>query len=309
MTNPPKPNGTIQPLLDVMAALRDPATGCAWDVKQTFESIVPYTLEEAYEVADAIARGDVIDLEEELGDLLLQVVYHARMAEEAGAFSFGDVADGITKKMVRRHPHVFGSDEERRQGAVPGMWDRIKAEEKREKAEKAALRVRNSGVLGDTGADCGGGSDGASICAEAASDQTALPSQLDDVPAALPALVRAVKLQQKAAKVGFDWPDLKPVLAKMREELDELEAELTAQDVDAAKVSDEFGDLLFVMANVARHLKLDPENALRSTNAKFTRRFQMMERWLAAEGRQAAECSLSELDALWDRAKRAEHKG
>lgn len=286
MTNPPKPNGTIAPLLDVMAALRDPKTGCSWDVKQTFESIIPYTLEEAYEVADAIERGDLVDLEEELGDLLLQVVYHARMAEEAGAFAFGDVADGITGKMVRRHPHVFGTDAERANGPQAGSWDRIKAQEKALKAERKA-DASDAGV---------------SIANGGAPE----PSPLDDVPAALPALVRAVKLQQKAAKVGFDWPDLQPVLAKMREELGELEAELSAASPDQTRVADEFGDLLFVMANVARHLKIDPETSLRSTNSKFTRRFRQMELWLAEEGKQPEACSLDELDALWDRAKALE---
>ncbi|MCB1512211.1 MAG: nucleoside triphosphate pyrophosphohydrolase, partial [Hyphomicrobiaceae bacterium] len=232
-------------LLAVMAALRHPETGCPWDLKQTFATIAPYTLEEAYEVSDAIERGDLVDLRDELGDLLLQVVYHARIAEENGAFSFSDVADAITRKMIRRHPHVFGSPEERAAGAEPGFWERIKAEERAERARAHAA----AGIDGRSG-------DGV----------------LADVPAALPALVRAIKLQSKAARVGFDWPSLAPVLDKMREELGELDEAITAGDHD--RVSDEFGDLLFVMANVARHLRIDAEDSLRRTNAKFVRRFE-----------------------------------
>ncbi|MEO1283204.1 MAG: nucleoside triphosphate pyrophosphohydrolase, partial [Pseudomonadota bacterium] len=212
--------------------------------------------------------------------------------EEAGAFAFSDVADGITKKMVRRHPNVFGTAAQRKQGAAPGTWDRIKAEEK---AEKAIRKAEQSAGQVDT--------------TDALPTDRSRSSQLDDVPASLPALVRAVKLQKKAAKVGFDWPDLKPVLAKMREELNELETELSTPAPDTARVADEFGDLLFVMANVARHLKIDPEASLRSTNTKFTRRFQMMEACLASDNRRAEDCTLEDLDALWDRAKAAERDG
>lgn len=285
MTSIPEDTARIDALLAVMAALRDPETGCPWDVEQTFETILPYTLEEAYEVADAIHRGDRVDLEEELGDLLLQVVYHARMAEEEGAFAFPDVVRAITEKMLRRHPHVFGSPEERAAGPQKGAWDRIKQIEKALKAERKKASL---------GADSGMPGRPASI--------------LSDVPMALPALKRAVKLQDKAAKIGFDWPSLAPVLAKMREELGELEAELSAEAPDHDRVADEFGDLLFVMANVARHLKVDAEAALASTNEKFVRRFQRMEAWLAEAGTSPETLSLDELDALWDRAKIEERK-
>jgi ATP diphosphatase len=266
----------IAELLAVMAALRTPGTGCPWDLAQTFATIAPYTIEEAYEVADAIERTDMAALKDELGDLLLQVVYHARLAEEQGAFAFADVVAAITAKMIRRHPHVFGSDAERAAGAAPGFWERIKATEKVDAASRAAAGV------------------------------------LDDVPAALPALTRAVKLQHKAAKVGFDWPSLAPVFAKAREEIAELEEAIavSAQARAAAsdEVAEEFGDLLFVMANVGRHLKIDPETALRAANAKFTRRFQRIEALLAADGRAPAQSTLAEMDRLWDQAKAEERK-
>ncbi len=224
---------SIADLLSVMAALRTPGTGCPWDLEQTFKSIAPYTIEEAYEVADAIERQDLADLKEELGDLLLQVAYHARMAEEQGAFAFADVADAITAKMIRRHPHVFGTEAERAAGAAPGFWERIKAGEK-------AADPRREGL-----------------------------SVLAEVPAGLAALTRAVKLQNKAAKVGFDWPSLAPVLDKLKEELAELEEAIADKDArDQAKTQEEFGDLLFVVANVARHLEIDPEAALRAANEK-----------------------------------------
>jgi nucleoside triphosphate diphosphatase len=264
-----RPSKDISRLLEIMAALRTSATGCPWDLQQTFATIAPYTIEEAYEVADAIARGDLADLKDELGDLLFQVVYHARMAEERDAFAFGDVVEAITTKMIRRHPHVFGSAEERAAGAAPGFWDRAKQAEK-------------------SGNDTAGG-------------------VLDDVPAALPALTRAVKLQNKAAKVGFDWPSLAPVLAKLKEELAELEE--VAGDTqspaggDRTAIEEGFGDLLFVIANVARHLKLDPEAALRSANEKFIRRFRHIEARLAEDGRSPAQSDLAEMDALWDEAK------
>lgn len=296
MTKPVPSRKTIDDLLQVMAALRTPETGCPWDLEQTFKTIAPYTLEEAFEVADAIERGDLVDLREELGDLLLQVVYHARMAEEAGLFDFADVADGITRKMIRRHPHVFGTPQERAAGPQKGSWDRIKAAER---AEKAAAKG-----LGDV---VGG-------------EQASL---LDDIPAALPALSRAVKLQEKAAKVGFDWPSLQPVFDKMREELAELEdvaldacprgllQNVATEPVGGAakeRISEEFGDLLFVMANVARHLKLDPEATLRSANEKFRRRFAYIESRLAEDGRSPSHSDLSEMDGLWEEAKTTERE-
>ncbi len=277
-----KPSKDIARLIEIMAALRTPVTGCPWDLEQTFATIAPYTIEEAYEVADAIQRGDRHDLKDELGDLLLQVVYHARMAEEEHAFAFGDVVEAVTTKMIRRHPHVFGTEEERAAGAEPGFWARIKAEEKaaKPKADKASA------------------------------------SFLADVPAALPALTRAIKLQDKAARVGFDWPSLAPVFDKMREELAELEdvaapadprgANPDRSEAKAAKIAEEFGDLLFVMANVARHLKLDPEAALRAANDKFVRRFQHIEQRLSEQNRSPEGATLAEMDALWDEAKARE---
>lgn len=280
-----EPRKTLADLVAVMAALRAPVTGCPWDLEQTFATIAPYTLEEAYEVADAIARGAMTDLKEELGDLLLQVVYHARLAEEEGAFAFEDVAHGITTKMIRRHPHVFGDEAARTTGAAVGFWEKIKAE------ERAAKKV--SGPLG--------------LTPDAAS------SILEDVPIGMPALTRAIKLQDKAAKVGFDWPSLAPVFDKMREELAELEAaihnaasgRLTGGESEAA-IQEEFGDLLFVMANVARHLNLDPEAALRAANDKFGRRFRFIETSLAARGKTPAQSDLAEMDALWNEAKAQE---
>lgn len=273
--------GALLRLIEIMAALRTPETGCPWDLEQTFQTIAPYTIEEAYEVADAIARGDLADLKDELGDLLLQVVYHARMAEEQGAFAFSDVAEAVNAKMIRRHPHVFGSSEERAAGAQPDFWARIKAEER---AAKVAERARFS-VRGQTPSQ---GSDPHSI--------------LSDVPVGLPALTRAIKLQDKAARVGFDWPDLAPVFAKMKEEIAELEevAFSDAASHSAAAIEEEMGDMLFVMANIARHLKLDPETALRKANDKFTRRFAYIERRLSEMGRTPEQSTLEEMDALWD---------
>jgi len=258
---------TLPQLLAVMAALRTPGSGCPWDLEQTFATIAPYTIEEAYEVADAIARDDIAHLKDELGDLLFQVVYHARMAEEQSAFAFDDVVDAIATKMIRRHPHVFGTPEERTAGAAPGFWERAKQAERSAKAGAASV--------------------------------------LDDVPAALPALTRAVKLQNKAARVGFDWPSLAPVLAKLKEELSELEAEIATQGADQTEeaVAEEFGDLLFVIANVARHLKLDPESALRAANDKFIRRFHYIEERLAEQGIAPSDSTLAEMDALWNEAK------
>jgi ATP diphosphatase len=259
-------------LLDIMARLRDPRTGCAWDVVQTFETIAPYTLEEAHEVADAIARGDPEDLRDELGDLLLQVVFHARMAEEAGLFAFPDVVEAITAKMIRRHPHVFGPQDARSPEMAKGQWARIKAEEK---AERRTRRIA-AGLPVDDGV-------------------------LAAVPAGLDALAQAVKLQDAAGTVGFDWNDPRAVIAKIREELDELEAEIDGGGPSSR--SDELGDVLFALANLGRHLKVDPGAALRATNAKFRRRFAFIERALAAEGRSPAEATLDEMEALWQRAK------
>jgi ATP diphosphatase len=264
-----KPSRDIARLVEIMAALRAPGSGCPWDLEQSFETIAPYTLEEAYEVADAIARGDLHDLKDELGDLLLQVVYHARMAQEEGAFDFGDVVEGITAKLIRRHPHVFAGEQGRTVEAVKGLWERIKAEERTERGN-----VAESGALAG-------------------------------VPVALPALTRALKLQQKAARVGFDWNDPRAVLAKIREEADEIEAELDAREAAAAEV----GDLLFGVVNLARHLGADPEGLMRATNAKFERRFATIEKALAARGKRPQEATLEEMDALWDAAKAAEKAG
>jgi len=260
----------VADLLGVMAALRHPETGCPWDLEQTFQTIAPYTVEEAYEVADAIERRDFEGLKGELGDLLFQAVYHSRIAEEEGQFGFADVVDGITRKMIRRHPHVF-ADTNLRAGFGRSAWEDMKAKEK----------------------------------------GTSEVSVLADVPLALPALTRAVKLQSKAARVGFDWPSLEPVLAKAEEEFAELKAELeeaSASRGSSRRVAEEFGDLLFVMANVARHLGIDPEAALREANAKFVRRFESIEAALRSDGRSPAQSSLEEMDRLWDAAKSAEDK-
>ena len=250
-------------LLDLMARLRDPQQGCPWDLRQDFASVAPYTLEEAYEVADAIARQDFHDLRLELGDLLLQVVFHAQLAREAGLFDFEDVAAGICDKLLRRHPPVFGEAVFESDAARAAAWEAAKA------AERAD---RDTGVLAG-------------------------------VAQALPALKRAQKLQQRAARVGFDWPDLMPVLDKLDEELAEVREALRQDDRDA--VADELGDLLFVMANLARHLKVDAEEALRRGNAKFERRFAYIEQALQAAGRRPEDCTLADLDALWDAAKAA----
>jgi nucleoside triphosphate diphosphatase len=263
-----KASRDIARLIEIMAALRTPGSGCPWDLEQTFRTIAPYTLEEAYEVADAIARDDVAGLKDELGDLLLQVVFHARMAQEQGAFDFADVVETITAKLIRRHPHVFADADGKTAKAVEGLWARIKAEEKAERGEEAAQGA------------------------------------LAGVPVGLPALTRALKLQDKAGNVGFDWNDPRAVLAKIREEADEIEAELD-QD-DQKKTAAEVGDLLFAVVNLARHLQADPEGVLRDTNLKFERRFAAIERALAAQGRTPNDASLSEMDKLWDEAKAAE---
>jgi ATP diphosphatase len=270
------PSRDILRLLEIMAALRTPVTGCPWDLEQDFASIAPYTIEEAYEVVDAITRGDLDDLKDELGDLLLQVVFHARMAEEQQAFSFGDVVEAISRKMIRRHPHVFAdSDGRLTPGHVKEAWDRIKAEEK---AERAARRP--------------------------AEQHVAHTSLLSGVKAGQPALVRAMELQRKASTVGFDWNDPRAVLHKIREEADEIEAALDSGDKQ--ELAAETGDLLFALVNLARHVGADPEAALRGTNAKFERRFAYIERSLEAQGRSLQGASLAEMDALWNEAKTKE---
>jgi ATP diphosphatase len=261
----------VDNLLAIMAALRTPGTGCPWDLEQTFATIAPYTIEEAYEVADAVERGDLADLADELGDLLLQVVFHARMAEEAGAFAFPDVVEAITSKLVRRHPHIFGAARNLAPDEVKALWKRIKAAEKAERRER-----------------------GAPVAAE---------GLLASVPLALPALTRAVKLQEKAGSVGFDWNDIRTVLEKVREEADEIEADLD-KGASPEAIAAEIGDLLFAAANLARHARADPESALRSANAKFMRRFRFIEEQLARQGRTPDGASLEEMDALWDEAKR-----
>jgi nucleoside triphosphate diphosphatase len=302
----------LSELLAVMAALRTPGSGCPWDLQQSFATIAPYTIEEAYEVAEAIERSDMPALKDELGDLLLQVVYHARMAEEQGDFAFADVARAITAKMIRRHPHVFGSATERAAGAAPGFWERIKAEEKRERHSVSSPLVGEGQGGGDGRTSIVGGPPTPNP-----SPQGGGESILDGVPVALPALTRAIKLQNKAAKVGFDWPSLAPVFDKLREELAELEQEIAAGGAKSdqgkprnqAKITDEFGDLLFVVANVARHLDIDAEAALRAANAKFTRRFGTVERKLADQGRSPGQSTLEEMDQLWDEAKAEERTG
>jgi len=266
------PSRDIAALIEIMRRLRTPGEGCPWDLEQTFASIAPYTVEEAYEVADAIERGDMGDLADELGDLLLQVVFHARMAEEIGAFAFGDVVEAITAKMIRRHPHVFADLEAAGPEAAKRRWDEIKADEK---AARSARRAADPGE-----------------------------SLLAEVPRALPALTRALKLQKAAGTVGFDWNDVRAVMAKLREETGEIEEAL---EREPDKVAGEIGDLLFVVVNLARHLKVDPEAALAETNAKFVRRFRFIESALAAQGRSPGEATLDEMDRLWDEAKRREN--
>jgi len=272
------PSPDISRLLEIMAALRTPVTGCPWDLEQNFATIAPFTIEEAYEVVDAIARNDLDDLRDELGDLLLQVVYHARMAEEQNAFAFGDVVESITRKMIRRHPHVFADKDGRLAPShVEELWDRIKAEEK---AERAARRPP---------------------------EPAGPKSLLSSVKAGQPALTRAMELQRKASTVGFDWNDPRAVLHKIREEADEIEAALDKGD--AEELASETGDLLFALVNLARHVGADPETALRGTNAKFERRFAYIERALAARGRSLDGASLTEMDDLWNEAKGEEQPG
>ena len=262
------PADPMDRLIAIMAWLRHPERGCPWDRAQDFVSIASYTIEEAYEVADAIGRRDMADLREELGDLLLQVVYHARMAEEEGAFAFRDVAAAINRKMIDRHPHVFGSESVPDAAAQTVAWEATKAAERAAKADPDA-------------------------------------SVLDGVALALPALLRAEKLQKRAARVGFDWAAPGPVLDKIEEEIAEVRAEVVA-GAPADRLTDEIGDVLFAVANLARHLSIDPEAALRATNDKFTRRFRHVERRLKAQGRTPEAASLEEMEALWVEAKRAE---
>ena len=267
----------LDDLLQLMARLRHPEHGCPWDLKQNYASIVPYTLEEAYEVADAIERGDFDHLPGELGDLLFQVVYYSQLAAEEGRFGFAEVVDGITAKLIRRHPHVFPDGDlyaapdaqKLEEAAVKQRWEELKAEERAARA--------------------------------AAPEQLSL---LDDVPQALPALSRAAKLQKRAAQVGFDWPEALPVLDKVREELDEVLEAMSENDPQA--IAEELGDLLFVVVNLARHLKVEPEAALRAANGKFERRFRFIEQALRDAGRPIENCSLDELDALWGEAKKQE---
>lgn len=267
----PDHGSPIERLLWVMARLRDPDGGCPWDLEQNFSTIAPYTLEEAYEVADAIARDDLDHLEGELGDLLLQVVYHAQMAKEAGLFDFDDVAATIADKMVRRHPHVFGAATIASAEAQSHAWEATKA------------REREARAAGEGGSH----------------------RLLDDVPLALPALMRAAKLQKRAARVGFDWPEATQVLDKIEEEIAELRAEL-GQHAPQERLTDEIGDLLFAAVNLARHLGVDGEAALRSSNAKFERRFAAIEDSLGARGQRLEEASLDEMEQLWQQAKAAE---
>ncbi len=266
---------SVETLRSIMVALRTPVTGCPWDLEQDFSSIAPYTIEEAYEVADAIERRDMHDLCDELGDLLLQVVFHSQMASEEGSFTFDDVVEAVCTKMLRRHPHVFGDAEARSAGAVKGLWEKIKLQEATAKAEAKA------------------------------DDADAQPaSALDGVPVALPALLRAVKLQRNAARVGFDWKELGPVVDKIDEELSELKEEITSGDHKAA--AEEIGDFLFATVNLARHLRIEPEAALHAASVKFSRRFQTVEQRLAENDKLPTDASLEEMDDLWDKAKREE---
>jgi nucleoside triphosphate diphosphatase len=269
--SPLTPSRDLQRLIEIMAALRTPVTGCPWDLEQDFASIAPYTIEEAYEVADAIQRADMADLTDELGDLLLQVVFHAQMGRERGLFDFGDVVQAITTKLIRRHPHVFGEARELPAAEVKKLWGAIKAEEKAERAKRRPALQQ--------------------------------ASVLDGIPVAMPALTRAVKLQEKAGKVGFDWNDIRMVLAKVREEADEIEAEIEA-GASAQAIGAEIGDLLFAVANIARHAHVDAEGVLRDANAKFERRFHFIEDRLTQAGTAPADSTLEAMDALWNEAKR-----
>jgi ATP diphosphatase len=283
-----QPARDVNRLIEIMAALRHPQDGCPWDIEQSFATIAPYTIEEAYEVSDAIERRDAEDLREELGDLLLQVVYHAQLAEEEGLFSFADVVEGITTKMIRRHPHVFGDAVARSARSAKGQWERIKAEERAEKAARKQALAAAGGVVRDW--------------AGSASEARA-PLLLDSVPSAFPALTLALKVQEKAARVGFDWDAAEPIRAKIAEELAEFDAALAAGDVDA--MEDEFGDLLFTFVNLARFHQIDPEKALRRCVLKFRTRFNHIEQRIGAGGGTLDGASLDEMEALWVEAKTA----
>ncbi|GMQ96361.1 MAG: nucleoside triphosphate pyrophosphohydrolase [Gammaproteobacteria bacterium] len=260
----------IKPLLQIMASLRDPDSGCPWDIKQDFSTIAPYTIEEAYEVADAIQRDNMEELRDELGDLLLQVVFHARMAEEAGHFSFGDVVDAICDKMTRRHPHVFGDETIADSDAQTHAWEEHKARERSQKNLHGETR-----------------------------------SILDDIARGLPPLKRAGKLQRRAARVGFDWPDSKGVVEKLEEEIYELK-EVVQNAQNKQRIQDELGDLLFTCVNLARHTGIDPETALAGANSRFEQRFKQIEQALTQKGKDLQEVSLDEMDTLWDEIKRKE---
>jgi len=272
---PPEPATPIERLREIMRRLRDPQAGCPWDVEQSFATIAPYTIEEAYEVAEAIQNADMPALKDELGDLLLQVVFHSQIAAEADHFDFDAVAAAIADKMVRRHPHVFGDVTVDGTKAQSRAWEAQKAEERAAKAQAAGIA----------------------------------PSALDGVTVGLPALTRALKLQKRAGRVGFDWAAAPPIVAKIAEELAELQAEMAAPTADPARLADEMGDLLFACVNLARHLELDPESALRGTNAKFERRFRRVEALLAAAGKRPEQASLDEMEMLWQQAKREEREG
>ena len=275
----------ISRLIEIMAALRTPGTGCPWDLEQNFATIKPYTIEEAYEVADAIERNDMDDLCEELGDLLLQVVFHARMAEEAGEFAFGDVVEAITRKMIRRHPHVFARSDADTPNAVKVQWDEIKAQEKRERAERRAKRALASNPRATEDFKAG---------------------FLGSVHRSQPALTEALKLQQHAAKVGFDWSDAEPILDKIEEEIGELREAL--REGRQEKVNDELGDLIFALVNIGRHVKADPEDALRGTNTKFRRRFRFIEDSLQRSNEALEAASLERMEELWQAAKAIERE-
>ncbi|CAD5259296.1 nucleoside triphosphate pyrophosphohydrolase [Bosea sp. 62] len=273
-----KPARDIERLIEIMAALRTPGTGCPWDLEQDFASIAPYTIEEAHEVADAIARGDLVDLKDELGDLLLQVVFHAQMAQEQGSFAFPDVVEAITTKLIRRHPHVFGDVRDLSPAEVKALWGQIKAQEKADKA-----RARAEAGL---------------------PEPPEAKGVLAGVPTTLPALTRAWKLQAKASTVGFDWNNARLVLDKVREETAEIEEALAGGD--KAAIQEEIGDLLFVVANLARHVDADPEACLTAANAKFERRFAGIEAALERQGREPRQATLEELEELWQQVKRTE---
>lgn len=283
-----QPSRNIDRLVEIMRALRDPQTGCPWDIEQSFDTIVPYTIEETYEVVDAIERRDAEDLREELGDLLLQVVYFAQLAAEAQLFEFEDIVEAVTTKMVRRHPHVFGDAAARDARSAKGQWERIKAEEKAERAARRAARLANAQTSDEW----------------APKSEAGPTSLLDQVPNALPALALSLKLQTKAATVGFDWTEIEPIVEKLREETREFEAAVATGS--RMEQSDELGDLFFCIVNLARRLEIDPEMALRGTAAKFRRRFSSVEAALQAEGRRPEDTDLEAMERLWQAAKSAE---